>query len=55
MHEMLTILSDVRVVCLSVTRLKSAAARAVYAACCRVRRVIRSSLRQMPLASRLIA
>jgi len=36
MHEMLTILTDVggvcQSVCLSVTRLKSAAARAVYAA-----------------------
>jgi len=46
MHEMLSILTDVRGVCLSVslsvTRLKSAAARAVYAAC-RVRGVIRCS------------
>jgi len=37
MHEMLTIVTDVRGVCLSVrlsvTRLKSAAARAVYAVC----------------------
>jgi len=53
MHEMQTIVTDVRGVCqfvsLSVTRLKSAAARAVYAAC-RVRGVIRCSLRQMPLA-----
>jgi len=44
MHEMLTIVADVRgvclSVCLSVTRLKSAAARAVYAAC-RVHGVIR--------------
>jgi len=31
MHEMLTILTDVRRVCLSVTRLISAAARAVCA------------------------
>jgi len=50
MHDMLTILTDVRGVSLSVTRLKSAAARAVYAAC-RVRGVIRCSLRQMLLAS----
>jgi len=55
MHEMLTIVTDARgvclSVCLSVTRLKSAAARAVYAAACRVRGVIPCSLRQMPLAS----
>jgi len=54
MHEMLTILTDVRGVCLSVslsvTRLKLAAVRAVYAAC-RVRGVIQCSPRQMPLAS----
>jgi len=54
MHEMLTILTDVRgvclSVCLSVTRFESAAARAVYASC-RVLGVIRCSLRQMPLAS----
>jgi len=50
MHEMLTIVTDVRGVCLSVTRLKSAAARAAYAACS-VRGVIRCSLRQMSLAS----
>jgi len=43
MHEMLTIVTDVRGVCqsdsLSVTRLQSAAARAVYAACCVPRQV----------------
>jgi len=54
MHEMLCILTDVRgvclSVCLSVTRLKSAAVRAVYAIC-RMRGVIRYSLCQMPLAS----
>jgi len=54
MHEMLTILTDVRgvclSVCLSVTRLKLVTARAVYIAC-RVRGVILCSLRQMPLAS----
>jgi len=50
MHEMLTILIDVRGVSLSVTWLKSAAARAMYAACC-VRGAIRYSLHQMPLAS----
>jgi len=58
MHEMLTILTDVRgvclsvylSVCLSVTRLKSAEARAVYAAC-RVRGVIRCSLCQITLVS----
>jgi len=33
MHDMLTVLTDVRGVCLSVTRLKSAAACAVYVAC----------------------
>jgi len=47
MHEMLTIVTDVRgvclSVCLSVMRLKSAAAHAVYVACC-VRGVIRCSL-----------
>jgi len=51
---MLTILTDVRgvcqSVCLSVTWLKSAAARAVYATY-RVRGFIRCSLRQIPLAS----
>jgi len=49
MHDMLTILTDVRSVCQSVchARLKSAAARAVYTTC-RVRGVIRYSLRQMP-------
>jgi len=51
---MLTILTDVRGVCqpvsLSVTRLKSAAARAVYAPC-RVRGVIRCSLCQITLTS----
>jgi len=49
MHEMLTVVTDVGGVCLSVslsvTRLKTAAARAV----CRVRGVIRCSLCQMPL------
>jgi len=49
MHEMLTILTDVRGVSLSVSRLKSAAPHAVYAAC-RVRGVIRFNLRQMLLA-----
>jgi len=48
MHEMLTILTNVHGVCLSVrlsvTRLKSVAARAVCG-------VIRCSLSQMPLAS----
>jgi len=51
---MLTILTDVRVVCLSVclsvTRLKSAAVRAVYAAC-RVRGVIWCSLCQITLTT----
>jgi len=51
---LVTILTDVHDVCLpvrlSVTRLKSAAARAVYAVC-RVCGVIRYSLCQMPLAS----
>jgi len=50
MHEMLTIVTNVRGVSLSVTWPKSAAARAVYAAC-RVRGVIWYSLRQIPLAS----
>jgi len=54
MRAMLTIVTHVRgvclSVCLSVTRLKSAAVRAVHAAC-RVRGVIWYSLRQMPLAS----
>jgi len=54
MHEMPTVLTDVRGVCLSVrlsvTRLKSAAARAVYAAC-RVRGVIRCSLCQITSAT----
>jgi len=58
MHEMQSILTDVRgvrlSVCLSVTNVPndpgSAAARAVYAAC-RVCGVVRYSLRQMPLAS----
>jgi len=52
MHETQTILSDVRGVCqsvrLSVTRLKSAAARAVYAACSGV---IRCGLRQITLTT----
>jgi len=47
MHDMLTIVTDVRSVSLSVAWLKSAAAHAVNAAC----GVIRSSLCQMPLAS----
>jgi len=54
MHEMLTILTDDRGVCLSVslsvTRLKSSSARAVYAAC-RVHGVIRDGLRQVSVAS----
>jgi len=54
MHEMLTILTDVRGVCLSVclpvTWLKLAAARAVYAAC-RVLGVIRCSLCQITLTT----
>jgi len=54
MHEIQTIVTDVcgvcLSVCLSVTPLKLAAAHAVYASC-RVRGVIRCSLRQMPLAS----
>jgi len=45
MHEMQTILTDVRGVCLSVTRLKLAAARAMYATC-RARGVFRCSLCQ---------
>jgi len=49
-HEMQTILTDVRGVCLSVTRLKSEAAGAVNAAC-RKRGVIRCNLRQMSLTS----
>jgi len=54
MYDMLTIVTDVRGVCpsvsLSVTRFKSTAARAVYDAC-RVRGVIQCSLCQMSLAS----
>jgi len=50
MHEMQTIVNDVRGVCLSVTRLKSAAARAEYAVC-RVRWVIQCSLCQITLTT----
>jgi len=54
MQEMQAIVTDLHCiylpVSLSVTWLKSAAARAVYAAC-RVHEVIQCSLRQMPLDS----
>jgi len=52
-HEMLTIVTDVRGVRLSVTWLKSVVARTMYAACC-VCGVIRCSLHQMLLASGFI-
>jgi len=57
MRQTLAIVTDVRSVCLpvslSVMRLKSAAARAVYAAF-RMHRVIWCSLCQMPLGSCLL-
>jgi len=54
MHELLTIVTDVRGVCQSVARLELGAGHAVYAMCC-VRGVIWCSMRQMPLASRFIS